>query len=84
MVVLHFPRLAQRILELICVRTLSDNLIVSPHPVDRTKSVDHWTGIIFEVESSLMYTVPIANQKSNIFTFFFGMYVGVCLHNYIT
>ena len=39
-VALHFPGPAQRILELIRARTLSDELVVIPRPVDRTKSVD--------------------------------------------
>ncbi|KAF8578064.1 ras GEF [Ramaria rubella] len=36
----QFPAPAQRILEIIRARTLSDESIVSPRPIDRTKSVD--------------------------------------------
>ena len=39
-VALQFPAPAQRILETIRARTISDNSIVSPRPIDRTKSVD--------------------------------------------
>jgi son of sevenless-like protein len=39
-IALQFPAPAQRILELIRARTLSDDSVVSPRPIDRTKSVD--------------------------------------------
>ena len=39
-IALQFPAPAQRILEIVRARTISDDSIVSPRPIDRTKSVD--------------------------------------------